>query len=87
MLIAYFASLVFQLWTHRLLFEAHDEDDNDDSVSEEAVIGFWSGFSWLAGMTVFIAMESTLPASPYELLTCFSSKRVFQQKISISSIP
>ncbi|KAI9085125.1 hypothetical protein K1719_032941 [Acacia pycnantha] len=58
MLIAYFAYLVFQLWTHRQLFEAQDEDDNDDSVSEQAVIGFWSGFSWLAGMTVFIALLS-----------------------------
>ncbi|KAI5419155.1 Vacuolar cation/proton exchanger 3, variant 3, partial [Lathyrus oleraceus] len=25
---------------------------------EEAVIGFWSGFAWLAGMTVFIALLS-----------------------------
>ncbi|KAI9126176.1 hypothetical protein K1719_002597 [Acacia pycnantha] len=72
MLIAYFAHkfilllkswdvtahLVFQLWTHRQFFKAQDEDDNDDSVSEEAVIGFWSGFSWLAGMTVFIALLS-----------------------------
>lgn len=58
MLIAYFAYLVFQLWTHRQLFEAQDDDNNDDSVSEEAVIGFWSGFSWLVGMTVFIALLS-----------------------------
>ncbi|XP_028764360.1 vacuolar cation/proton exchanger 3-like [Neltuma alba] len=59
MLIAYFVYLVFQLWTHRQLFEAQDEDDDSDSVSEEAaVIGFWSGFAWLAGMTVFIALLS-----------------------------
>ncbi|XP_028786651.1 vacuolar cation/proton exchanger 3 [Neltuma alba] len=59
MLIAYFVYLVFQLWTHRQLFEAQAEDDDSDSVSEEAaVIGFWSGFAWLAGMTVFIALLS-----------------------------
>ncbi|KAF7845367.1 vacuolar cation/proton exchanger 3-like [Senna tora] len=59
MLIAYFAYLVFQLWTHRQLFEAQDDDDDSDSVSEEtAVIGFWSGFAWLVGMTVFIAVLS-----------------------------
>ncbi|PON51163.1 Calcium/proton exchanger CAX [Parasponia andersonii] len=57
MLIAYVAYLVFQLWTHRQLFEAEEEDDN--AVSEEAaVIGFWSGFAWLIGMTVVIALLS-----------------------------
>ncbi|KAF7825544.1 vacuolar cation/proton exchanger 3-like [Senna tora] len=59
MLIAYFAYLIFQLWTHRQLFEAEDEKDNDDNVAEEAaVIGFWSGFAWLVGMTVLIAFLS-----------------------------
>ncbi|KAK2979994.1 hypothetical protein RJ640_020020 [Escallonia rubra] len=60
MLIGYFAYLVFQLWTHRQFFEAQEaEDDNDDVSSEEApVIGFWSGFIWLAGMTAIIALLS-----------------------------
>ncbi|KAI4328730.1 hypothetical protein L6164_021063 [Bauhinia variegata] len=59
MLIAYFAYLVFQLWTHRQLFEAEDEDNDGDSVAEETpVIGFWSGFAWLVGMTVLIALLS-----------------------------
>ncbi|PON90179.1 Sodium/calcium exchanger membrane region [Trema orientale] len=57
MLIAYVAYLVFQLWTHRQLFEAEEEDDNAVS-EEEAVIGFWSGFAWLIGMTVVIALLS-----------------------------
>ncbi|XP_073044517.1 vacuolar cation/proton exchanger 3 [Primulina eburnea] len=60
MLIAYIAYLIFQLWTHRQLFEAQ-EDDNvyDDDVSEEtAVIGFWSGFIWLVFMTGIIAVLS-----------------------------
>ncbi|XP_057497749.1 vacuolar cation/proton exchanger 3-like [Actinidia eriantha] len=59
MLVVYFAYLVFQLWTHRKLFEAHGEEDDDDLVVEEApVIGFWSGFAWLVGMTLVIALLS-----------------------------
>ncbi|XP_022151531.1 vacuolar cation/proton exchanger 3-like [Momordica charantia] len=56
MLSAYIAYLVFQLWTHRQLFE---EDGDDDVVSdEEAVIGFGSAFAWLIGMTILIALLS-----------------------------
>ncbi|GMI96441.1 RARE COLD INDUCIBLE 4, cation exchanger 1 [Hibiscus trionum] len=60
MLIAYISYLVFQLFTHRQLFEAQEEaEDNDDGVSEEEpVIGFWSGFAWLVGMTVVISLLS-----------------------------
>ncbi|KAM3233968.1 vacuolar cation/proton exchanger 3 [Capsicum annuum] len=61
MLIAYGGYLFFQLRTHRQLFEAPDEeDDEEDKVSEdeEAVIGFWSSFAWLIGMTVTIALLS-----------------------------
>ncbi|KAL9260477.1 Vacuolar cation/proton exchanger 3-like protein [Drosera capensis] len=61
MLIAYIAYLVFQLWTHRELFETQEDpcDDEDDLVSQEtAVIGFWSGIAWLVGMTAFIAVLS-----------------------------
>ncbi|WJX43016.1 Vacuolar cation/proton exchanger 3 [Trifolium repens] len=59
MVIAYFAYLIFQLWTHRQLFEAQDEDDEEsENDSEEAVIGFCSGFAWLVIMTVFIAILS-----------------------------
>ncbi|XP_015960944.1 vacuolar cation/proton exchanger 3 [Arachis duranensis] len=60
MLVAYFAYLIFQLWTHRTLFEAEDEDGDGENGSddEEAVIGVWSGVAWLAGMTVFIALLS-----------------------------
>ncbi|KAK7390383.1 hypothetical protein VNO78_25688 [Psophocarpus tetragonolobus] len=59
MVIAYSAYLVFQLWTHRQLFEAQDKDDEDaDNDSEEPVIGFWSGFAWLVGMTLTIALLS-----------------------------
>ncbi|KAL5053616.1 hypothetical protein RYX36_034305 [Vicia faba] len=58
MLAAYFVYLIFQLWTHRQLFEAEDEGGDENIEAEEAVIGFWSGFAWLAGMTVFTALLS-----------------------------
>ncbi|KAL5550421.1 hypothetical protein UlMin_000597 [Ulmus minor] len=57
MLLAYVAYLVFQLWTHRKLFE-DEEDSDDDESGEGAAIGFWSGFAWLLGMTVVIALLS-----------------------------
>ncbi|KAA0031878.1 vacuolar cation/proton exchanger 3 [Cucumis melo var. makuwa] len=57
MLSAYIAYLVFQLWTHRQLFEA-EEGEDDDVPGEEAVIGFWSAFAWLVGMTLLIALLS-----------------------------
>ncbi|KAJ8550948.1 hypothetical protein K7X08_000318 [Anisodus acutangulus] len=59
MLIAYIAYLIFQLWTHRQLFDAEAEDnEDDDAVDEEAVLGFWSAFAWLVGMTLIIALLS-----------------------------
>ncbi|KAI7997154.1 Vacuolar cation/proton exchanger 3 [Camellia lanceoleosa] len=60
MLVVYFAYLVFQLWTHRQMFEAKEEEEQgDDVTAEEApVIGFWGGFAWLVGMTAVIALLS-----------------------------
>ncbi|WVZ17527.1 hypothetical protein V8G54_010509 [Vigna mungo] len=59
MVIAYFAYLVFQLWTHRQLFEDQDQNEEEgDTDSDEAVIGFWSGCVWLVGITVIIAVLS-----------------------------
>ncbi|KFK36713.1 hypothetical protein AALP_AA4G160000 [Arabis alpina] len=61
MLIGYIAYLVFQLWTHRQLFDAQDQEDAyDDNVEDEEtpVISFWSGFAWLVGMTLVIALLS-----------------------------
>ncbi|XP_027330726.1 vacuolar cation/proton exchanger 3-like [Abrus precatorius] len=54
MLLAYVAYIFFQLKTHRKLFDAQEEDDDE----EKAVIGFWSAFSWLVGMTLVISLLS-----------------------------
>ncbi|XP_044505116.1 vacuolar cation/proton exchanger 3-like [Mangifera indica] len=54
MLVAYISYIVFQLKTHRQLFESQEEDEEE----EKAVIGFWSAFSWLVGMTAIIAVLS-----------------------------
>lgn len=56
MLTTYVAYLIFQLKTHRQLFESQEEDEDGDD--EKALIGFWSAFSWLVGMTVIIALLS-----------------------------
>ncbi|PIN17179.1 Ca2+/H+ antiporter VCX1 [Handroanthus impetiginosus] len=60
MLIGYIVYLIFQLWTHRQLFEAQEDDNNNDAVSddESPVIGFWSAFIWLVLMTGVVALLS-----------------------------
>ena len=40
------------------MFATEQDAENGDEGSEEAVIGFWSGFTWLVGMTVVIALLS-----------------------------
>ncbi|CAJ1970636.1 unnamed protein product [Sphenostylis stenocarpa] len=54
MLLAYLAYIFFQLKTHRKLFEAQEEEEDE----EKAVIGFWSAFTWLVGMTLVISVLS-----------------------------
>ncbi|CAA7014758.1 unnamed protein product [Microthlaspi erraticum] len=83
MLMSYIAYLVFQLWTHRQLFDAQDqEDEYDDSVEEEtAVIGFWSGFSWLVGMTLVIAL-----LSEYVVATIENASETWGLSVSFISI-
>ncbi|KAL3531696.1 hypothetical protein ACH5RR_005217 [Cinchona calisaya] len=60
MLIAYFAYLIFQLWTHRQFFEAPEDENKDGDVvaDETPVLGFSSAFAWLAAMTAVIALLS-----------------------------
>lgn len=46
--------------TYRLLTDmglSNDQED-EDGQDEKALIGFWSAFSWLVGMTVIIALLS-----------------------------
>ena len=48
-----------------------DEDDtyNDEvTVEENPVIGFWSGFAWLAGMTLVIALLSEYVVATIEVI-------------------
>jgi len=45
---------VFITW---YIVEQEGEGESNEA-EEEAVIGFWSSFGWLAGMTVFIALLS-----------------------------
>ncbi|KAL5075551.1 hypothetical protein RYX36_014535 [Vicia faba] len=43
----------------RSLLKRIEQEGGDENIeAEEAVIGFWSGFAWLAGMTVFTALLS-----------------------------
>ncbi|CAB4282279.1 unnamed protein product [Prunus armeniaca] len=56
MLIAYVAYIFFQLKTHRQFFESQEGDEDEEE--EKPVIGFWSAFSWLVGMTIIIALLS-----------------------------
>ncbi|KAE8688702.1 Vacuolar cation/proton exchanger 1 [Hibiscus syriacus] len=59
MLVAYIGYIIFQLKTHRQIFDAKQEDEEEEEEEEEkAVLGFWSGFSWLVGMTLIIALLS-----------------------------
>ncbi|CAA0832840.1 Vacuolar cation/proton exchanger 3 [Striga hermonthica] len=61
MLVAYVAYLVFQLWTHRQLFEAQEGDEDSDVVPDDdelPVIGFWGAFIWLVLMTGVVALLS-----------------------------
>ncbi|KAF8661450.1 hypothetical protein HU200_057035 [Digitaria exilis] len=69
MLTAYFGGLIFQLKTHRQIFEQEDSSEsgstsgNDDSSS---VIGFASAVIWLIGMTVVIAVLSNYVVTTIE---------------------
>ncbi|GER26671.1 vacuolar cation/proton exchanger [Striga asiatica] len=61
MLVAYVAYLVFQLWTHRQLFEAQEGDEDGDVLPDDdelPVIGFWGAFIWLVLMTGVVALLS-----------------------------
>ncbi|KAK3019265.1 hypothetical protein RJ639_004214 [Escallonia herrerae] len=58
MLLLYFAYILFQLKTHRQLFEADEEVEGEGDDDEKPVIGFWSAFIWLVLMTIVISILS-----------------------------
>lgn len=43
-------------WPVSNLFQCNEQEDDEEE--EKAVIGCWSAFGWLAGMTVIIALLS-----------------------------
>jgi len=43
-------------------------DEEGGNESEEAVIGFWSAFAWLVGMTVIIALLSEYVVQTIEVM-------------------
>ena len=59
MLIMYCFYLVFQLKTHRELFE-EIEGDEEEEEEEEDVLGFWGSIFWLSVITVFISLLSDI---------------------------
>mmetsp|Transcript_20769 Transcript_20769/g.49495 ORF Transcript_20769/g.49495 Transcript_20769/m.49495 type:complete len:416 (-) Transcript_20769:507-1754(-) len=65
LLLMYGAYLLFQLHTHKFLFEegeAHAKDDgdkeSDSDDEEEPVLGYWGSIFWLAVFTVFVSILS-----------------------------
>lgn len=49
------------------LFSHRDQEDEEDG--EKAVIGFWSAFFWLIGMTMIIALLSEYIVGTIEVTT------------------
>lgn len=48
-------------------FGIYEQEDEDE---EKPVIGFWSAFTWLVGMTVIIAMLSEYVVGTIEVYIC-----------------
>ncbi|TVU02253.1 hypothetical protein EJB05_52247, partial [Eragrostis curvula] len=72
MLTAYFGGLVFQLKTHRQIFEQEEDSSessstsSDDDAADNTVIGFASAVIWLIGMAAVIAMLSNYVVTTIE---------------------
>lgn len=49
------------------------QEDGEEEEEEKAVIGFWSAFSWLVGMTLVIALLSEYVVGTIEVRTCSPS--------------
>lgn len=66
LLVAYVVYLLFQLKILQHLFVAEQNVSESEEEEEEVVIGFWSAFGWLVGMTVLIALLSDYVVSTIE---------------------
>ncbi|CAN6237982.1 unnamed protein product [Urochloa humidicola] len=69
MLAAYFGGLIFQLKTHRQIFEQEDSSESSNTSSDDggsSFIGFASAVIWLIGMTVVIAVLSNYVVTTIE---------------------
>jgi len=54
-IVAYFLMIVYQLKTHRHLFEGREEDE-----AEDHILGFWGGLFWMAIIAIVIAVLSQI---------------------------
>ncbi|KAK3156721.1 hypothetical protein QOZ80_2AG0110970 [Eleusine coracana subsp. coracana] len=72
MLTAYFGGLVFQLKTHRQIFEQEEDSSessstsSDDDAADNTAIGFANAVIWLIGMAAVIAMLSNYVVTTIE---------------------
>ncbi|KAG7036984.1 Vacuolar cation/proton exchanger 3, partial [Cucurbita argyrosperma subsp. argyrosperma] len=78
MLIAYLACVFFQLKTHNQFFGLPEEEEDDE---EMAIIGVWSSFGWLVGMTIVIAV-----LSQYVVATIEEASQSWGVSVSFMSI-
>ncbi|XP_022948769.1 vacuolar cation/proton exchanger 3-like isoform X1 [Cucurbita moschata] len=78
MLIAYLAYVFFQLKTHNQFFGLPEEEEDDE---EMAIIGVWSSFGWLVGMTIVIAV-----LSQYVVATIEEASQSWGVSVSFMSI-
>ncbi|XP_022997997.1 vacuolar cation/proton exchanger 3-like isoform X2 [Cucurbita maxima] len=78
MLIAYLVYVFFQLKTHNQFFGLPEEEEDDE---EMAIIGLWSSFGWLVGMTIVIAV-----LSQYVVDTIEESSQSWGVSVSFMSI-
>jgi Ca2+:H+ antiporter len=85
MLFTYCCYLVFQLHTHRHLFEDQKEEpgdgaeDDDDEDEEEAVLGLWGSIFWLGVITVFISFLSEFMVDALEVLRFVPEQNLWKQ--------
>lgn len=58
MLVAYMSYLYFQLKSHRGLYDADEDLEENDGDDDECCLGFWTSIAWLTVLTIFISILS-----------------------------